>query len=171
MKSYLKTMITLVLISLISFTTIAQKQKYGYINSDELMKIMPGADTAVAKYQSYAQSLDTILMTMQQELNSKYESFNNNQAKMSDLIKQTKTKELQDLQDRIKSFQTSAQEDLQKKQNELLQPIIDKAKSAIEKVAKANGYTLIIDSRQGILLYVAATEDILPLVKKELGIK
>jgi outer membrane protein len=171
MKSYLKTMITLVLISFISFTTFAQKQKYGYINSDELMKIMPGADTAVAKYQSYAQSLDTILMTMQQELNTKYESFNNNQAKMSDLIKQTKTKELQDLQDRIKSFQTSAQEDLQKKQNELLQPIIDKAKSAIEKVAKANGYTLIIDSRQGILLYAAASEDIMPLVKKELGIK
>jgi len=171
MKSYLKTMIVLIIISLISFTTFAQKQKYGYINSDELMKIMPGADTAVAQYQQYTQELDTILMTMQQELNSKYESFNNNQAKMSDLIKQTKTKELQDLQDRIKSFQTSAQEDLQKKQNELLQPIIDKAKTAIEKVAKANGYTLIIDSRQGILLYAAATEDILPLVKKELGIK
>jgi len=60
---------------------------------------------------------------------------------------------------------------LQKKQNELLQPIIDKAKSAIEKVAKANGYSMILDSRQGILLYAAATEDILPLVKKELGIK
>lgn len=171
MKNYLKPLFMLLLISMISTGGFAQKQKYGYINSDELMKIMPGADTAVAKYQSYAQSLDTILMTMQQELNSKYESFNNNQAKMSDLIKQTKTKELQDLQDRIKSFQTSAQEDLQKKQNELLQPIIDKAKNAIEKVAKANGYTLIIDSRQGILLYAAASEDILPLVKKELGIK
>jgi len=171
MKNNFKIMFALVIISFLSLSTFAQKQKYGYINSDELMKIMPGADTAVAQYQQYAQALDTILMTMQQELNSKYESFNNNQAKMSDLIKQTKTKELQDLQDRIKSFQTSAQEDLQKKQNELLQPIIDKAKNAIEKVAKENGYTLIIDSRQGILLYAAASEDILPLVKKELGIK
>lgn len=171
MKSYFKTMMVLLMVGMISTGAFAQKQKYGYINSDELMQIMPGADTAVAKYQEYGQSLDTILTTMQQELNSKYESFNANQAKMSDLVKQTKTKELQELQERIKSFQTSAQEELRKKQNELLQPIIDKAKIAIEKVAKANGYTLIIDSRQGILLYAAATEDILPLVKKELGIK
>ncbi len=171
MKNYFRALIVLLVFGMISTGTFAQKQKYGYINSDELLQIMPGADTAVAKYQAYAQSLDTILMSMQQELNSKYETFTASQAKMSDLVKQTKTKELQELQDRIKSFQTSAQEDLQKKQNELLQPIIDKAKSAIEKVAKANGYSMILDSRQGILLYAAATEDILPLVKKELGIK
>ena len=171
MKKIITLALVLLIIGLTSNASFAQKQKYGYINSDELLQIMPGADTAVAKYQAYAQSLDTILMSMQQELNSKYETFTASQAKMSDLVKQTKTKELQELQDRIKSFQTSAQEDLQKKQNELLQPIIDKAKSAIEKVAKANGYTMILDSRQGILLYAAATEDILPLVKKELGIK
>ena len=171
MKNYFRALIVLLVFGMISTGTFAQKQKYGYINSDELLQIMPGADTAVAKYQAYAQSLDTTLMSMQQELNSKYETFTASQAKMSDLVKQTKTKELQELQDRIKSFQTSAQEDLQKKQNELLQPIIDKAKSAIEKVAKANGYSMILDSRQGILLYAAATEDILPLVKKELGIK
>lgn len=171
MKNFIKTLFILLLVSMITTGTFAQKQKYGYINSDELMKVMPGADTAIAKYQQYAQSLDTILMTMQQELNTKYENFSANQSKMSDLIKQTKTKELQELQDRIKSFQTSAQEDLQKKQSELLQPIIDKAKNAIEKVAKANGYTLIIDSRAGTLLYSAPSEDLLPLVKKELGIK
>ncbi|HNW88675.1 MAG TPA: OmpH family outer membrane protein [Bacteroidales bacterium] len=171
MKNFIKPLMLLLIVGVISTGAFAQKQKYGYINSDDLLKIMPGADTAVAKYQEYAQSLDTILMTMQQELNTKYEAFSAEQSKMSDLVKQTKTKELQELQDRIKSFQTSAQEDLQKKQNEFLQPIIDKAKSAIEKVAKANGYTMIIDSRQGILLYAAATEDILPLVKKELGIK
>ncbi len=171
MKKFFNVILMLLLIGMTSTETFAQKQKYGYINSDELLQIMPGADTAVAKYQAYAQSLDTILISMQQELNSKYEIFTAGQAKMSEIVKQTKTKELQELQDRIKSFQSSAQEDLQKKQSELLQPIIDKAKSAIEKVAKANGYTMILDSRQGILLYAAATEDILPLVKKELGIK
>jgi outer membrane protein len=52
-----------------------------------------------------------------------------------------------------------------------LQPIIDKARSAIEKVAKDNGYSLILYSREGILLYATPSEDILPLEKKELGIK
>jgi len=116
MKKFFNLILMLLLIGMTSTETFAQKQKYGYINSDELLQIMPGADTAVAKYQAYAQSLDTILMSMQQELNSKYETFSAGQAKMSDLVKQTKTKELQELQDRIKSFQSSAQEDLQKKQ-------------------------------------------------------
>jgi outer membrane protein len=171
MKNFIKTMIVLLIAGMISTGAFAQKQKYGYINSDELMKIMPGAETAVAEFNTYAKQLDTIVMNMQEELNTKYNDFTKNEAKMSELVKQSKTKELQDLQDRIKSFQTSAQEDLQKKQNELLQPIIDKAKSAIEKVSKDNGYTLIFDSRQGTLLYMDPSVDILPLVKKEIGIK
>ncbi|MCK9613183.1 MAG: hypothetical protein PHR81_10365 [Bacteroidales bacterium] len=58
--------------------------------------------------------LDTIIVNMQQELNTNYESFNANQAKMSELVKETKTKELQDLQGRIRSFQTSARKTFKK---------------------------------------------------------
>ena len=40
-------------------------------------------------------------------------------------------KELVDLEDRIKQFQQTAQESLQKKQNELLEPMVKKAKNRI----------------------------------------
>ena len=90
---------------------------------------------------------------------------------MSDLIKQTKEKELQDLQDRIQAFQQKAQTDLQAKQQDLLQPIVAKAKDAIKEVAKENKYNFIINAIEDVMLYSEPGDDILPLVKKKLGIQ
>jgi outer membrane protein len=90
---------------------------------------------------------------------------------MSDLIKQTKTKELQDMQARIEDFRENAQKDYQDREKKLLTPIIDKAKKAIEDVAAENKYSYIFDSGVGSLLYQDASDDILPLVKKKLGLK
>ena len=90
---------------------------------------------------------------------------------MSDLIKQTKEKELQDLQARMDAFNQKANTDLQAKQQELLQPFIDKAKAAIGDVAKENKFTYILNAIEDVVLYKEATEDVMPLVKKKLGIQ
>ncbi|NTW31889.1 MAG: OmpH family outer membrane protein [Bacteroidetes bacterium] len=155
-----------------SFQVNAQgKNKLGHINSDSLLKMMPGRDSANTKIQTEVKSYESQIKTMQTELENKYTDFQTNLSTMSDLIKQTKQTELQDLQARIEKFQTSAQEALQKKQTELLQPIINKAKKAIDDVAKENGFSYILDAAPGTILYYDGGEDILPLVKKKLGIK
>jgi len=51
-----------------------------------------------------------------------------------------------------------------------MEPIIKKARDAIAAVAKANGFSYVIDSGTGALLYYPEGEDLLPLVKKQLGI-
>ena len=83
----------------------------------------------------------------------------------------TKEKELSDLQARIDAFQQKAQTDLQAKQQDLLQPIVAKAKAAIKEVAKENKYTYIINAIEDIVLYSEPADGILPLVKKKLGIQ
>lgn len=164
--------LTLIVFLCISSGVYAQKkQKFGHIDSNELLQLMPGRDSALAKIQAYAQTLENQLKAMQNELETKYQEYLSNETNMTDLIKQTKQKELQDIQARIETFQESAQTDLDKKQTELLKPIVDMAKAAIEKVAKDNAYTYIFDAGLGILLYSDPTEDILPLVKLELGLK
>ena len=80
-------------------------------------------------------------------------------------------KELADLQSRIAGFQQKAQQDLQGKQQEFLQPIVDKAKTAIKEIAKENAYTIVLNSIEDVLLYNEGAEDIMPLVKKKLGIE
>jgi outer membrane protein len=82
----------------------------------------------------------------------------------------TKQQDLQEMQQRILRFQELASAELKKKQQELMTPIINKAMEAIKTVGKENGFTYIHD--QAALLYAADnSEDILPLVKKKLGIQ
>jgi outer membrane protein len=171
MKKLIK-IAALLIITCISTSVFAQgKLKLGHVDSNELLKMMPGRDSAMKKMQNYQKSLEDQLKAMQSELETKYTDFTANQATMSDLIKSTKQKELQDLNGRIEAFQTSAQQDLQNKEQEVLKPIVDKAKKAIEDVAKENGYTYIFDAGVGVLLYTDGSDDILALVKKKVGIK
>jgi len=171
----MKKIIKITAIILVVFCSIqvnAQgKSKIGHINSDSLLKLMPGRDSAYATIQTEVKSYESQIKTMQNEYDTKATDYQTNLAAMSELIKQTKLTELQDLQTRIEKFQASAQEALQAKQTALLQPIINKAKNAIDAVAKENGFAYIFDEAVGSLLYSAGGEDILPLVKKKLGIK
>lgn len=149
--------------------TMAQKSiKLGHINSSELMQIMPGRDSAQAAFQREVEDLQATLKTMQEELETRYNEYRAKESQMSDLIKQTKQRELQDMGARMEEFQKNAQQQLQDREQELLKPIIDRAKKAIEEVGKEKGYTYIFDSSVGALLYQQDSEDIMPFVKAKL---
>jgi Skp family chaperone for outer membrane proteins len=98
----------------------------------------------------------------------RYNDYVANQAGWTDLIRQTKQREIQDMSARIQEFQENAQKQLQEREAELTKPIIDRAKKAIEDVAREGGYTYIFDGAG--LLYSQDSEDIMPAVKRKLGI-
>ncbi|MBN2637873.1 MAG: OmpH family outer membrane protein [Bacteroidales bacterium] len=145
--------------------------KIGYLDSQKLMSMMPESDSAQAQVKRYAQSLQAQMQAMGNEYKNKVQDYQNNQGTMSDLIRQTKEKEITDLQQRIQAFQGSADQDIQKKQQDLYQPIVEKVKNAIEAVGKEYHYTYILDVSQGTVLFYANGDDVLPLVKKKLGLK
>ena len=136
-------------------------QKFGRINTQEIIMAMPETKT-----------MQDNIETMNVEFNTKLQDFQKNYNTFSDAIKEVKEKELNDMQTRTREFQERAQQDYQKKQNELLAPIIDKAKSAIDKVAAAGGFLVVFDTSTGSLAYFdeATLTDVAPAVKKELGI-
>ena len=95
-----------------------------------------------------------------------------NQATMSNLVKQSKEKEIIDIQNRIQQFQSNAEQEFEAKRAELLKPILDKIQNAINTVGKEKGYTYVLDLATGAAVYVGtdavdATND----VKAKLGIK
>ncbi|HNQ82289.1 MAG TPA: OmpH family outer membrane protein [Bacteroidales bacterium] len=145
--------------------------KLGYIDSNELLELMPGKDSIQTALQDYQKTLETQLQTMYAEYQTKVQDYQTNSRTMSDIIRQTKEKELADLETRIQTFQQQADTDLQNKQVELLQPLLDKAKNAINAVAKENGYTYIFDVGTGAFLFYEKGDNILPLVKAKLGLK
>jgi outer membrane protein len=89
---------------------------------------------------------------------------------LNEAIRDLKQKELQDMQSRIQEFQQAAQENIRKKEADLLKPIIEKAKTAISQVAKEGSYSYIFDSSVAGFLYKPEGDNVLPAVKKKLGI-
>src|SRR5690554_780064 len=166
----MKTMKTIVLIFATLFSTMAFGQKLGHINSNDLLKAMPERSTIEAEVQKYAQDLESRLSAMTKEYQSKIQDYQSKEATMSESIKQDKIKEITNLEDRINEFQKTAQRDLQAREEKLLTPIIEKARKAIEDVAKEEGFTYIFDSGVGALLYQKDSQNIMPQVKKKLGL-
>jgi outer membrane protein len=163
----------LIMTVLVMSGSMAIAQKIGHINSNELLLAMPERATIETEIQNHAKQLETQLLAMQRELETKYQDFQAKESLMTEIVREDKIKELTGLEKRLNEFQEKAQSDLQKKEQELTEPLITKAKDAIEKVAKENGYTYVLDSGIGFMLYIDETtaDDIMPLVKKELGLE
>jgi len=151
--------------------TAQSKAKFGHIDFAKLYAAMPGQDSIKKVFEDYAKSLQETFVQMQAEYQNKLQDYQANMATMSNLIRQNKEREIMDIQNRMENFRAQAEEDLQEKELELTSPIIERARTAVNDVAKENGYTYIFNSAEGLLLYADPSDDIMPLVKKKLGIK
>ena len=158
------------LLLFVALTANVFAQKFGHLNSNELFLAMPERAAIEEEIKNIASNYESQLMTMQNEFDTKLQDFQANEATMSDAIQETKRNELIDLQKRIQDFQEKATSDLGKKEKELTDPLIEKAKKAIEDVAKENNFTYIFDNSAGILLYSGGGEDVTALVKTKLGL-
>lgn len=169
MKKVIK--LTLAVVFVMGATSLFA-QKFGRINTNEVIMSMPETKEMQTNLQAYAKDLDDTLESITVEYNTKFNEFQKNFNTMSESVRQLKEKDLQDLIQRRNDFEQSAQQDMQKKQSELASPILEKAKKAIDKVSAAGGYTVIFDTSANSLAYFdeATLTDIAPAVKKELGI-
>ena len=169
--------------SIIAFLTISLfistfafgqfKGKLGHLNSNDLLELMPEKAAAEKSIQDYAKQMENQLLEMQTELEKKYNSYMAEKANLSEIVAKTKEEELMSMQQRIQTFQQSAQTELQKKEQDLLKPIIEKAQKAIADVSKENGYTYVFDTATGAVGFVDETKstNVLSLAKAKLGIK
>ncbi|MFN4930472.1 MAG: OmpH family outer membrane protein [Bacteroidia bacterium] len=157
-------------VATLSLSSNVMAQKTAHINLNDLLLLMPERKKAETDIQDYAKTLDGQMRTMNAEYESKVQEYTSKESIMTEPVKIDKQKEIADLEERIRNFQTTAQESLQKKQSELLEPMMTKAKKSVEEVAKENGYKYVIDSSQGMLLYADASDDIMALVKKKMGL-
>ncbi len=171
----MKKIITVIATCLIlSIGAQAQTQKIGHINSLALLDVMPEMQKAKADIQAYLKTFEDQLVSMQKEYKDKIDAYQAGvkaTPAMSDAIKEVKAKEIQDLEARIMQLNKSGEEKVQKKEEELTQPILKKADVAIKAVAKEKGYTYVIDASSGALLFAEDSDDLLEAVKIKLGMK
>ena len=161
-----------ILLGVILGVSTVSAQKFARVNLQEVVVAMPEFEQAQKNLEAFGKDLQEQMEQIQVEFNNKLADFQKNQATMAASVKQMRQQELEQLQQRFSEFQQIAQQDFQKKQAELIEPVQKKAQEAVNKVAKANGYIVVFDVSVPSLAYIdeAQTTDIAPLVKKELGI-
>lgn len=173
MKRFVGILAVVFIVTLAGQKAEAQNFKFGHINSDELVKSMPEYDSAMAKLQKLQKDLLNQLEIMQVELNNKADAYNKESKTLTDIVRQSKEQELQDIQTRIQNFQTQAQTTLQEEQTTLTAPIFNKIDKAIKDVGKEGGFIYVFDVAKGQVLYFDEIKsiNILALVKTKLGLK
>lgn len=165
--------LSLAVVALLAATTAGNAQpKFGYVNSQEIILSMPEIQDVQLSLEKLQKEVEEQLEIIMVEYNNKLVDYQKNQANYSDAIRQSKEQELMSLQQRYEELSKAASQDLQNQQTKLMQPVIEKARAAIEKVAAAGGYTAIFDMAAGSLAYYDKNQmtDISPILKAELGI-
>lgn len=165
----LKKTVILMLCALPMFA-LAQ-DKFGHVNSQEILMAMPERVTIENTLDTLQTQWENEMVKMREEYLAKIKEFQDKQATMPESIKQARQSEIVDLEQRISTFNQTASADLQQKQQELLTPVIDKIRKAIEEVGAENGFTYIFDMAAPSIIYQSPkANDVTPLVKKKLGI-
>ena len=149
----------------------ASGQKFGYINSAELLKIMPETKRAEANLEAFVKNLEKQFGGLQTEYQTKITEFQSQEKTMVDAVKESRIKAIQELEQRMQQSQASGQQQLAAKREQLFKPILDKAEKAIKDVGKENGYDYIFDTNTGSFVYAKESHNVLALVKSKLGIK
>ena len=145
-------------------------QKFGHINTQELFAQMPEVNQVKLKMDTIQGQYEAQLASMNEEIQKKAQDYQAQEATMPDAVKQIRQQELQEMQQRIQLFYQTAEQDIQRKQTELLTPIHEKMAKAIKAVGEREGYTYIFDSAAMVHIGSDAI-DATSAVKKELGIK
>ena len=168
----MKKMFVVAALALTGFGASAQNKtevKIGYINTDELIAVMPEYQTAMKEMQDLQESLDKQGQELNDEAEQKRDQFLKDSATYTPTMKEIKREELIKLIQRVQNYSTEAQEKIKQAGQQKMTPIQQKAVETIRTISKEKGYAYILDNNA--VLVGPPGDDILPIVKAKLGIK
>ena len=142
-------------------------QKFGKVNTNTIMQALPEISKINGELEATAKQYENELKTMQDELQRQAEAYDKGKSTMNATAQKSKEQELQQLYQKYQQTHMDNQKALQKAQQDKMQPVINKVRSAIENVGKAGGYTYIFE--EGVAIYTGTNvEDVTSKVQAEL---
>lgn len=164
----LKSLFIAILMALPMTFSYAQS-KVAHIDTQQLIGQMPEVVAAQKQLEELEKTYTNQIESTYKEFQTKAQSYSADAANQTDVTNQARQKELETMQQNINQYRETAAQDLQKKQVEMMRPLYDKAKAAIEKVASAQGFDYVLDATAGGSVIMAKGKDLMADVKAELG--
>jgi outer membrane protein len=151
---------TILLLALfVSLCSSTFAQKLGHINGQMLVEHMPEYKVALTELETYKKQFEDALSIMRQEYEQMIQEYQKAQGgNTPKVILEQKVKDIQAKEQGIYDFQEQASQDVQNEESKKLEPIVNKAKDAIEAVAKTHGYIYIFDAASGTMLYLGGED-------------
>lgn len=158
--------------SIVCGSKINAQNSIAFVNTIDIINSLPDKAYATEKLSSLNDNYNQELQIMQNEYNKKYSDFITYQDNLAENIKLRRMQELTDLENRIQSFTTLAQKDIEEHEQLLLEPIKEKVNNAIESVGIEYNFAVIYDlDNSGIVFVSPNAVDANPLVKSKLGVQ
>ena len=166
----MKKIIMIAAMSVMSVAAMAQDFKFGYVDFNEVIMLMPEMDEARATIEENQKTNEEILMTMYKEYETKMQQYQQNNATWTPAVREMKEKELMQLEQNLQQNQQVLQQELQQLQQQLQAPIYKKAQDTVNELAKAKGLALVFEKNSLLYLDPAQGVDLTPEARTALNI-
>jgi outer membrane protein len=141
--------LALMFLTLAAAGASAQGQKIGFIRSSVLLEQAPGRAEAEAQFDKETAGYRDQIKRMSDSLDAMVGGFQKSQAAMTATARDARQKEIQAKNQEFQRRSADLQQKAQARQGELVQPILDKVKGAIEDVRVEGGYSFILNADEG----------------------
>ena len=166
----MKKIIMIAAMAVMSVAVMAQDFKFGYVDFNEVIMLMPEMDEARATIEENQKTNEEILMTMYKEYETKMQQYQQNNATWTPAVREMKEKELMQLEQNLQQNQQVLQQELQQLQQQLQAPIYKKAQDTVNELAKAKGLALVFEKNSLLYLDPAQGVDLTPEARTALNI-
>ncbi len=171
MKQIKKVLVAVALVVGMTSAVQAQDSKVAHINTQELVEAMPSYKAALGDLEKLQRSYDSQINEMGTELQKTMERYGREVETQTDEENLRRQKEVQETNQNIVEYRQNALKDLQTKEQDLLAPLLEQARVAIQKVARTKGFQFVLDSTPGAGgVIMADGYDLMNDVKADLGI-
>ncbi len=166
----MKKIFVIAAMALVSFAASAQDLKFGYVNYSELVQLMPEMDSVRVQLEAQEKETYETLGAMYEEYQTKAQQFQQKEATWTPTIRDSKLKELQEIEARFQESQQIFQQELQQMQQMLQAPVMEKAQTTVTELAKAKGLAFVFEQTQMLYIDPVQGVDLTPEARKALNI-
>ena len=149
----------------------AQAQRAGYITEQAVLAEMPEMQQAQQQLQQQVQSERQQLQQKQQQLQQRVQKFQNQSQMLSEQTRQERMSRLREQQQQLREEMQQLRQQIAQQERELLRPVIDKYRSAVETVAEEQGLDFVITEQALVYTDDAAVTDVTQAVASRLGVE
>ena len=154
----MKRILMIAAVALMSVAASAQELKWAYVDFNEIVMLMPEMDEARATMEENQKTNEEILVAMYEEYQTKMQQYQQKAETWTPAIRESKEKEIMEIQARFEQTQQSLQQEIQQLQQNLQAPIYEKAQNTVNDLAKAKGVAFVFEKSS--LLYLDPAQGI-----------